>query len=52
MKDSLKIVGAVIATILVIDMISFGAWVVSGQHPVDNFYFGTITAHVLQLILK
>lgn len=32
-----------------IDFCGFTLWVASGQFPADNFYIGTITAHVLKL---
>lgn len=51
MKDTLKIAGGVIAVVLIVDAFGFLAWVLSGQHPLDNFYIGTITAHVLRLII-
>ena len=51
MKHILKIVGGVITAVLVLDAFGFIAWVLSGQHPLDNFYIGTITAHVLRAII-
>jgi hypothetical protein len=51
MKDTLKIIGGVIVAILLVDAFGFMAWIYSGQTPVDNFYIGTITAHVLKLFL-
>lgn len=52
MKNTLKIIGAIIAIVLVIDALGFTAWALSGQHPVDGFYIGTITTHTLQAIIK
>lgn len=40
-----------IITILIIDMLGFVVWIISGQLPVDSFYIGTITAHILQAII-
>lgn len=47
MTDTLKIAGTLALVVLAIDFLGFIAWVASGQHPVDSFYVGTITAHVL-----
>lgn len=52
MKNTLQIIGGVIAFILVIDFIGFIAWAMSGQMPVDNFYIGTISAHVIGAIIN
>lgn len=41
----------VVVGILLIDVMGFIAWVSSGQVPVDNFYFGTITKHVIGLFI-
>jgi len=51
MKNILKIAGGVITAVLALDILGFIAWVLSGQHPLDNFYIGTITAHVLRAII-
>lgn len=51
MKDTLKIIGGVIIAVLVLDAFGFMAWVLSGQLPADDFYIGTITAHVLRAII-
>lgn len=52
MKNAAKMILTIAAIVLVIDFLGFTAWVASGQHPVDNFYIGSITAHVLQAIIK
>lgn len=39
------------AAIVAVDFAGFTMWVASGQFPVDDFYIGTITAHVLRLFL-
>jgi hypothetical protein len=51
MKNIIKIAGGVVIAVLVIDFLGFTAWIASGQYPVDDFYIGTITAHVLRLII-
>ena len=52
MRDTIKIIGIVIVTVLVVDVISFSAWVLSGQTPGDSFFIGTITAHILGAIIN
>lgn len=49
---TLKIAGWVVVTVLIIDMLCFTAWTLSGQYPVDNFYIGTITTHLLKIIIN
>ena len=50
MQNILKVVGGAVAVLIIIDMLGFGVWIVSGQHPVDDFYIGTLTAHVLRAL--
>ena len=50
MKNILKTTSWIIIVVLFIDLLGFTAWTLSGQRPVDNFYIGTITAHVLMYI--
>lgn len=50
MKKILGGIMFVILVLLLIDFVSFIGWVYSGQIPVDNFYFGSITKHILQFI--
>lgn len=45
-----KIFG-VLAFILALDALAFCAWIVSGQHPIDGFYFGAITANIIKALL-
>ena len=47
----LKIIGYGVVAVLVIDALGLMLWVVSGQHPVDEFYLGTITAHVVAWVV-
>lgn len=35
---------------LALDVLGFMLWAISGQYPVDSFYVGTITTHLLALI--
>ena len=50
--NTLKIIGGVALGLLLLDVFGFMLWVASGQHPVDDFYLGTITAHVLRAIIN
>ena len=52
MKNILQIIGGGIIGVLTIDALGFMLWVVSGQTPLDNFYIGTITAHILRAIIN
>lgn len=52
MKKTLTTIATVAAIILLIDFAGFLAWGMSGQHPVDNFYVGTITTHALRAVIK
>ena len=47
MKDTTKIIEGVLIFALAADVFGFMVWVLSGQVPADNFYLGTITAHVV-----
>lgn len=51
MRNILKIISGTAAAILLIDAAGFALWILSGQYPADNFYIGTITAHILRAIL-
>lgn len=44
-------IATVMITILMIDMMFFTLWIISGQQPVDNFYFGSITNNILKAII-
>ena len=50
-RENLEMVGGVIGTFLAIDVFCFMAWVASGQVPMDNFYLGSITAHLIKLFI-
>lgn len=45
-----KKIGAVILTLLFLDILGFIAWSLSGQIPADGFYIGIITKAVLSFI--
>lgn len=50
-KQAAETVGGVLVAILTIDAFGFVAWIASGQTPADNFYIGSITAHILRALL-
>lgn len=51
MKNFFKGVVSIIAIVLFIDMLCFGAWIMSGQQPIGKVYFGMITGNVLKAVL-
>lgn len=51
MRETIKIIATTAAAVLMIDVAGLALWVLSGQYPADNFYVGTITAHILRAIL-
>lgn len=51
MKQAIKIVSTLAIAILALDFIFFVGWVMSGQTPVDGFYFGAITANIIKAII-
>ena len=50
-KEIIKIIGGVVLLVLFFDVLGFSAWILSGQVPYDNFYIGSITAHVVNLFI-
>jgi len=38
--------------LLLIDLAGWGAWALSGQQPVDQWYVGTITNHVIRWVIN
>lgn len=44
-----EIIVAVVIAFLVIDLLGFVAWSLSGQMPADSFYIGSISDSVLHL---
>ena len=47
MKDSIKIIIAILVTLILVDVAGWEAWSISGQQPSDGFYLGAMTAKVL-----
>lgn len=45
----MKIILALVIGYMALDVLGFMLWAISGQVPVDSFYVGTITAHLLGL---
>lgn len=50
MKRILKATTATITMFMLLDVMGFMAWILSGQIPTDNYYVGTITAHIVKAI--
>jgi len=48
----IKTIGSVIAVIVMIDLAGFIGWAMSGQQPVDNFFIGSATTHLLKSLNK
>jgi hypothetical protein len=48
MTNLIKNIATVITIVIVIDIIGYCAWSVSGQKPVDDFFIGGITASLLK----
>lgn len=51
-KSFASTVFTIIAVVMVLDFIFFMGWVASGQKPVDNFYAGTISAHIIGAVVN
>ena len=49
---SIKIISIILAIYLMLDMISFFAWVLSEQTPHDTIYIGSVTKNIISLIIK
>ena len=47
-----KFILAMIAIVLIADILGFIAWQVSGQVPADDMFIGTITSKVVKMIVK
>jgi hypothetical protein len=52
MTNFFKTIFTIVVVILVVDFFCFIGWAMSGQKPVDNFYFGTISAHIISSVIK
>lgn len=48
MKTILKYIITIIVVYILIDIFMFMAWVSSNQKPADNFYIGSLTAHIIK----
>jgi|ETNvirnome_2_130_1030620.scaffolds.fasta_scaffold13804_6 hypothetical protein len=42
----------IIKFILLFDFAGFVLWSISGQVPADNFYIGSITNHIIEIIFN
>jgi hypothetical protein len=50
--STLKFIGTLILALLIIDFLGALAWIWTGQQPQGTFYIGTLTLHVLRLIVR
>jgi hypothetical protein len=50
--NTLKLIGALILVLLIIDFLGAIAWIASNQQPQGTFYIGTLTLHLLRVIVK
>lgn len=50
MKDIIAIAFTLLFWVFMLDFVSWVMWALSGQNPVDNYYLGTVTQHILQWI--
>lgn len=46
----LKTIVVIAIVLLAIDFVGMIAWGMSGQHPVDNFYIGSVSTHIIRAI--
>ena len=54
MSNIFSFLGGVAFTLFIVlamDALAFGAWIASGQTPVDGFYFGAMTAKIISLAI-
>jgi len=47
-----NIIIKIVTVYLALDFFTFFMWAASGQHPVDGFYLGAVTAKVVLLALN
>lgn len=47
----MKTLATIAGGVLLLDALGFMLWAMSGQLPVDGFFIGTITAHIVGAIL-
>ena len=50
MGKIIKTIFYIALVILAIDFVGFMFWAMSGQYPIDGFYVGSITTHILQAV--
>ena len=51
-RTAAKFIIGLIAIVLIADLVGFIAWQVSGQHPSDEMFIGTITSKVVNQIIN
>lgn len=47
----MKYIYTLVAGIMIIDFLSFIAWIVSNEIPQGQFYFGSLTANIIKLFI-
>jgi len=47
MSDTIKIIIGVLVALLIVDVVGWCSWSLSGQAPADGFYAGMMTATVM-----
>lgn len=52
MQKIISFIETAIVTLIFVDAFGFVVWVYSGQHPVDNAYVGSVTAHIIQALFN
>jgi len=50
-KTQMKYIYTLVAGIMIIDFLSFIAWIVSNEIPQGQFYFGSLTANIIKLFI-
>lgn len=47
-----NIIITLVSIYMTLDVFAFFMWIASGQHPVDGFYLGAVTAKVVLSIIN
>lgn len=50
-QNTVRIVRFLVSLVLLIDALGFIVWVLSGQKPIDGWYIGAVTAHVVRAVI-
>lgn len=52
MKKTFNFVITIIVAFMLIDFVSMIAWAASGQRPVDDFYLGSVSTHIIRALVR